>query len=131
MYRVLLPIDRNERRAAAQARAVLDLPAGADEIGVTLLHVVGEREDPTPDHVERMAAARTVADLFEAAGVDLDRTVRSGDPAEGILAAAAEIDADLIAIAGGAAGIEAVVFGSVAQDVLDRADRPVLVVDED
>ena len=130
MYRVLVPIDRNEHRAAAQARAVLELPAAGDDLAVTLLHVVGEREDQADADLERMASARKAGGLLEAAGVAVDRAARSGDPASEVLAAAEAVEADLIAIARGRDDLGEVLFGSTAEAVLDRADRPVLVATE-
>lgn len=128
MYRVLLPIDRNVGRATAQADAVLDLPGDPDGIAVTLLHVVAEREQPSVDHVERMASARNAAEALESAGIDIRREVRSGDAAEEILDAATDAEADVIVAGRGEDRLPDALFGGVAEAVLDRADRPVLVV---
>jgi nucleotide-binding universal stress UspA family protein len=127
MYRVLVPIDRNERRAAAQARTVLDLPADPETMAVTLLHVVGEREPADDADVERMAAAKKASALLGDAGVAVDHAARSGDPPTEILAAVDAGDADLIAIARGREDLGEVLFGSTAEAVLDAATRPVLV----
>lgn len=55
--------------------------------------------------------------------------VEAGDPAVVIAEVAAEIDADLIVMASHArSGLKRVLMGSVAEDVLRRAKRPVLVV---
>ncbi len=83
---------------------------------------------------ERSHAESTLEDatsLADAAGVPMRARLATGDPAECILAYAAEIDARLIAI--GTRGYGTVVslfLGSVSDAVIRKAPCPVLVVRE-
>jgi nucleotide-binding universal stress UspA family protein len=62
-------------------------------------------------------------------GVDVRAEVRAGPPVEQILAVAREAGADLIAMTThGRAGLDRLLFGSVAEAVLRRADVPVFVI---
>jgi nucleotide-binding universal stress UspA family protein len=66
----------------------------------------------------------------ELAGVDtqVETIVRGGTPADQIVRAADELEADLIVIGGrGKGAMEAIVLGSVAYRVLHHAPCPVLV----
>ena len=59
---------------------------------------------------------------------NVDTIVRGGAPADQIIRAADELEADLIVIGGrGKGAVEAIVLGSVAYSVLHHAPCPVLV----
>ncbi len=76
---------------------------------------------------ERIAenAAKTLAE----AGVPAESETRCGDPAQEIIGAAFEREADLIVIGSrGQTGLERFVVGSVARNVLTHAPQSVLVV---
>jgi nucleotide-binding universal stress UspA family protein len=61
--------------------------------------------------------------------VRVETGVRRGVPGEEIVAAARECEADLIAMSThGRGGLGRLVFGSVAQDVLRRAEIPVFLM---
>lgn len=128
MYEVLIGIDNtDDRRAVAQAEAVADLPHAADETTATLCHVF--RDNPEAASVHQISAVRRARETLEAAGVDCVHYEASGDPADELLAAAADVDANAICVSGrkrrptGKA-----VFGSVTQDVILGSDRPVFAV---
>jgi len=76
------------------------------------------------------AARRSLTAFAVSAGIPASSTlVREGDPAEEILAAAAAIDARMIAVGThGRHGLAHVLLGSVAEDVVRRATVPVLTV---
>jgi nucleotide-binding universal stress UspA family protein len=82
------------------------------------------------------AAQRSAALLDEVSGGSVDGLedvhvdVRSveGDPAGALLAVAADVGADAIAVGSRGIGATAAVHGSVSTTLLTRADRPVLVV---
>ena len=79
-------------------------------------------------HEAAWAAVERVAQ--ELAGVDtqVETVVRGGTPADQIVRAADELEADLIVIGGrGKGAMEAIVLGSVAYRVLHHAPCPVLV----
>ena len=91
-------------------------PAAFLEIDADLLKLARERMQALVEH------SRT--DLADCAGEVLE-----GDPADRIVAFAAEHQADLIVMGThGARGIEKILLGSVAERVLKRAACPVLIV---
>lgn len=128
MYDVLIAIDNaDDRRGIAQAEAVADLPCAADEMTAHLCHVF--RDNPEGASVHQLSAVRRARETLEAAGVTCVHYEASGDPADELLAAAEEVDANAICVSGrkrrptGKA-----VFGSVTQDVILGSDRPVFAV---
>lgn len=126
MYEVILGIDNSERRSIAQAETVADLPNAPETVHATLFHDF--TENPTGASVHQVASVRRAKEHLEEAGVDVTLQASSGDPAREILARADERDADLVCLAGRKrtpAG--KAVFGSVTQEVILNADRPVLV----
>ncbi|MDQ2049681.1 universal stress protein [Natronolimnohabitans sp. A-GB9] len=147
MYRVLLPVDENAKRARAQAEAVLELPADG-ELAVDVVHVhdevttgdaewaaggfsetYAEEMEETKAGQRLPASVETVVDVLEAS--DAECTVRetTGDAAEKILEAAEEFDSDAIVLGiGRRSPVGKVLFGSVVQAVILESDRPVTVV---
>lgn len=72
-----------------------------------------------------------LAAMLRSQGVDTAWAVRLGRPADEILAASRESGADLIAMATrGRTGIGRLLFGSVAEAVLRRAEVPVFIIRE-
>ena len=130
--RIVVPLDRTECATAVLPTAC----ALATRTGGTLalLHVI-DRHFPGTDlaHQERRKARRWLRDLArESEHSDRPPTiiaVRDGSPAEEILTYADEIEADLICMAThGRAGLERMIVGSVAEQVLHRARLPLLLV---
>lgn len=71
---------------------------------------------------------RTIAAQLEGAG-DVECTVRFGDPVEEILAEAEDFGADLIVVTTETRGtLRRAVLGSVADQVLRKAEAPVLLM---
>lgn len=102
---------------------------GADTI--TLVHI---QPSPAPwisatedrDYAEERL--REVADDLEGHGWTVDVRHETGRPGSRIVELADEVDADLIALANQGHGATAeVVLGSVAADVLERADKPIFL----
>lgn len=125
MYEVLLPVDDNTERAVSQARSVTDLPLEGD-VHATVLHVF-TGDNPSGASVSQVGAARRARDHLEDHGVAVTLEESSGHPADEVLDAAADLDVDLITVAGrrrSPAG--KALMGSVSQEVLLGADRPVL-----
>lgn len=84
-------------------------------------------QDEMREHAGQ-ALADTVRDLGSA-GLDATPHPREGDPADEILSVATEVDADLIVTGSrGLGGLERVVLGSVARNVLMHARCSVLVM---
>ena len=128
MYDVLLGVGLDdEPRAIAQAEAIIDLPNAAEQVRVHLCHVF--RDNPEGASVHQLGTVRRAREFLEDAGVTCVHYEASGDPADELIAAAADIDADAICVSGrkrSPAG--KAVFGSTTQALVLNADRPVLTV---
>jgi nucleotide-binding universal stress UspA family protein len=73
--------------------------------------------------------ADRVRDLLRQEGVAADSLVREGNPAQTIVAAAADNDCDLIVVGNqGRSGLDRLLMGSVSQQVVIQAKCPVMVV---
>lgn len=138
--RILLAVDRSPR-ADAVAAIVADTARGA-RATVRLLHVA-----PEPSAVQD-AGGRVVVyadqetESLTSAGLDYLRTlevhfgdvpvesvVRFGDPVAEILAEAEAFGADLIAVStAGRSGVSRALFGSVAEQILRKADAAVMLL---
>ena len=124
MKEVLITIDEDEQRAVSQAETVLDL-FGTD-IRVHILHVF--QDNPQGLSITEFATTRPVRKRFASEGVETVLHEKSVDPGTEIIKLAEEIDADVIAVAGrNRSPTGKVLFGSVAQDVMLGAARPVLL----
>lgn len=105
---------------------------------VTLLHVV-EPAAPTTVHGDRHLANATdaqdylirIARRFQDAGLEVDwhvDVVERGDVAKTIFAHTGELDTDLVMLTShGASGLREIVFGSIAQQVLQSGRVPVYI----
>ena len=148
MYRVLLPVDEDEERARAQVDTVLEFPGAAESVAVDVVHVHEEVTAPDAEwaaggfsedyeeamessaaHARRPKAVETAAELLESAGVECAVRETAGDPAEAIIAAVEEYDADHVVLGvRKRSPVGKVLFGSVAQAVILDADCPVTTV---
>jgi nucleotide-binding universal stress UspA family protein len=138
--RVLVALDGSPM-AEAVLRFLLEI-AGPLDMTVVLIRVL----EPIPPMViegvrhlvlEDVASRRRdaeeylapIAAALRAQGVDVSWQVRRGRAAEEILAAAAESNVDLIAMAThGRTGLGRLLFGSVAEAVLRQAPVPVFMI---
>jgi nucleotide-binding universal stress UspA family protein len=126
MYHVVIGVDDNEERAEACARAIVDLPGDASEKRATVIHSF--TDNPSGASASQLASVRHATDLLEAQGIDVEVTESSGDPADQLLDAAEEADADLIVVSGRKRSPTGkALFGSVTQSVILNAERPVMV----
>lgn len=129
MYHIVMAVDKSEERAIAEADAVLGLPRDPSDVKVTILHDF--TDNPSGASVTQVSSVRRAQDKLEDAGVDVDLTESSGDPAEAIISAAEDLDADMVVLAARKrTPTGKVLFGSVTQAVLLGTDRPVLVCGE-
>ncbi|RQG93803.1 universal stress protein [Natrarchaeobius chitinivorans] len=86
------------------------------------------RSDPEQEATEAVEAAERVA---TAEGVDVTTAIRSGVPQEEILDAADATGADLIVVGTvGRTGLDQLIVGSVAEEVVRHATVPVVTVRE-
>ncbi len=138
--RILVPLDGSPA-AETIIPLVLEI-AGPRDAEVVLLRALellapqaleGSRHVVVDDLEARRAEAEAylaaiVAELA-ARGVRATARVRPGDPGPTIAAAVGETGADLVAMTThGRSGLSRVVFGSIAESVLRRAEVPVLVM---
>lgn len=135
MFTLILAADGNEERVLAQAQASADYPIPQEEIEVVVVHVAREIQSDEggrihiEDYSELPESVSEAMAVFDAEGIDARVEERSGDPDEEILRAAREADADQIVLGGRRrTPVGKAVFGSVLQDVIRNADRPVLTV---
>jgi nucleotide-binding universal stress UspA family protein len=121
---ILLPTDGSEVAAHA-VDAGLEL---AKQLGAKVTFVTVVRP-PQLNPAEAERALATAAARAEAAGVPATGLVRTGnEPADEIIAAAAETGADMIVMGShGRSGIAAVLLGSQTELVTKHAKVPVLV----
>jgi nucleotide-binding universal stress UspA family protein len=86
-----------------------------------------EGQDQAPERALELLEASAPA--IRRRGVGVQVVVRSGDPAQTLLAVADDVDADLVVVGTrGQGGPGELLLGSVARSVADRARRPTLVV---
>lgn len=138
MFRVLLPVDDSEARMNSAVDVVQSLPGSPGDIEVIVLNVSEKTQQPWIAEIESARAADEegllpeTVDLAVArlddAGFLATRRWEVGDAAEEIVRVAAEENVDQIVISGRQKSpTKKVLFGSVAQDVLMEASRPVTI----
>ncbi|USZ67240.1 universal stress protein [Halorussus salilacus] len=135
---VLLPTDGSEATESVVEHA-RDVAVRRDA-AVHVLYVVDDRafltldDERVPEVTDRLRdegerATAGVAEAFEAEGLDATTAVRKGDPADEILAYAADADADLVVMGTHGDDPTRDMLGSVSQRVVTRSSVPVLTVD--
>jgi len=99
---------------------------------LTLVHVVPSdrvRDDEVYWDDEDHEILRQAGDVARERGIEAKLVMCSGNPAEAIARLANEVDADLVVMGSRGRGrVAGTLLGSVSKGVLDRAHRPVLVV---
>jgi nucleotide-binding universal stress UspA family protein len=137
MYRVLVPVDGDEKRAVAEAQAVAELPGVVEAYLLNVFEEFQAFDDAVGtidsgglyDPNEFPESVETAHERLDERGVDVEVLSAHGDPAEEILRAAQEHAVDAIAMAGRKrTPVGKVIFGSVTQAVILDADCPVIVV---
>ena len=143
MYkRILVPLD-GSRRAEAVLRHVEEL-AHCCEATVTLLRVVDmaapigaaeglyaglRQRELEQETQEARAYLMPLQGMFREKGIDVHIAVAYGRPVDAILETAAKDNVDLVAIAShGRGSLSRVFYGSVAAGLLQRANRPLLLI---
>ena len=125
---ILVPVDGSDRSWAALEHAIEHYSSG----DITVLHVV----EPATDSKRETDKKRRGADLLERgeeiaadAGISIRTETRVGEPAETIVAYAAENDVDAVVMGSrGRSGLSRLMLGSVAEYVVRRSSTPVAVV---
>ena len=138
--RILVPLDQSPL-AESMVPLVADTARGA-QATVRLLHVAPIPHNRIDADGRILAYVDQEMDRLEAEGLDYLRAielqfagtpvecvVRFGDPVSEILAEAEAFEADLIAVStAGRSGLSRTVFGSVAEQVLRRAEAAVMLM---
>jgi nucleotide-binding universal stress UspA family protein len=125
---VLLPVDRDRDRARHQAEYVAGLPGAAEAVEATVLYVFPHQDYAgAPDHeFDEIEAAVEAAEYLEERGVAVERVATGGEVARKVLDAADEREVDGIVVGGRRrSGVQKVLMGSIAQDIVLSAERPV------
>lgn len=114
-------------RAGATGRLVVVLSMGTPAEPWVVAGPEYLLENPV-EYGQAMLDALLMEEAEALGETDCELNVAHGDPARAIVEWADACDADEIAIGTRGAGRVRSLLGSVAQDVLHRADRPVLVI---
>jgi len=131
MYEILLPVDDNTERAAAQARYVAGLPGETDDIIVTVAHAY--HDDPSSpgneSFDEESPGVIEATDILTDAGVAVEQREMYQPVAESIVELSEEKGMDEVVLCGrkrSPAG--KALFGSVTQTVALDSPVPVTIV---
>ncbi|WP_255192144.1 universal stress protein [Natronobeatus ordinarius] len=134
MYQhVLIPTDGSEgtQRAIKHAVALaLELEATVHALSVVESTGATKRDQLRADpEAEARDALEPVTEAADGADLEVTSTIREGVPAEEILAYASENDVDMIVMAThGRTGLDHVLMGSVAEQVVRNSTVPVVTV---
>ena len=126
--RLLVPVDTDEDRARHQAAYVAGLPGVTEGVEVTVLFVFPHQDYAgAPSHeFAEVDAAVVAAEYLEERDVTVDRVAVGGEVARRIVDRANDLDADGIVMGGRKrSGVQKVLMGSIATDVLLSVERPV------
>jgi nucleotide-binding universal stress UspA family protein len=126
---ILVPLDGSpESNVSLPVALALAQSSGGS---IWLLRVVTESVLPD-DHAATHEAGQTlerIATELASSGVDVHPVIREGDAAQEIVHLSRDVGADLIVMrTRGRAGLERAVFGSVAEEVLQKIRIPLVLV---
>lgn len=141
---ILVPVDGSPPSSQSIEKAIA--MAQAFKSAVTLIYVIdayaftgvgvdfayGQAQYLSAATAEAHVSIKTAKEAFEACGIAVTTSIVEGPAVyKGILEAAESIGADLIVMGShGRKGLEKLVLGSVAAQVLSHARMPVLIVRE-
>ena len=140
MSRILVAVGSEEALARKQVESVESLDVDPEDASITILHTfTGQSSEaaeivdtPNPSETRsssRHPAATVAAEAFRESGYDVSFADSTGDPVEGIIGVADDMDADAVVIGlGKRSRVGKLLFGSDTQSLLLNAARPVLVV---
>lgn len=124
-YRLLVPVDTDEQRARHQADYVATLRNAAETVDATVLYVYPHH---TTHGFDENTAAVAAADRLEAADVTVDRVAASGNVPQQIIDHADTRDVNGIVMGGRKrSAVQKVILGSISQDIILSAGRPVTI----
>ncbi|ELZ24617.1 uspA domain protein [Haloterrigena salina JCM 13891] len=126
MKTILLCIDTDVERANEQVKSVTELPLETEQVRIVLYHVF--RADDENADAENLKSVSEAIERLEEAGFTVEVAQSSGNAVRNILDQAAELDADVISLAGRKRSPTGkALFGSVTQDVILKSNRTVLL----
>jgi len=129
MYEILLPVDDNTDRAAAQARYVLGLPGESDELSVTVAHAYQDDSTGEDSFDEESPGVIEATDILSAADIAIDQRELYVPVAGSIVEMSDDLEVDEVVLCGrkrSPAG--KALFGSVTQSVALESAVPVTIV---
>lgn len=127
MYHVVTGIAPDDPHVRSKVNAITDLPAAAETVSVTIVHVTDEETD-----LLSIPTVATANERLTDHGIDVSLHAADGTPLNAVLRVADKEDADLVCIGGrrrSPAGKMQLRSGSEA--VILNTDRPVLVAGRD
>jgi nucleotide-binding universal stress UspA family protein len=137
MRSILLASDGSPHSSKA-AEQVVTMLKGDKEYRLMVVHVVDHEAskhdawlgmNPGSRQREREEKMKPVSRVLEKAGISYSVNLTKGDPAEEIIECAKKEEMDMIVIGSrGLNAIQELMLGSVSHKVVQKADRPVLVV---
>ncbi|MFT4921691.1 MAG: nucleotide-binding universal stress UspA family protein [Haloarculaceae archaeon] len=125
---VLVPVDASTERAHSQVEYVAGLHDAENTVEATVLYVFPHQDykGAPPHEFDEIDAAVEAAEYLESRGISVERVSAGGELSRKILDIADERDSDSIVMGGRKrSGLQSVLMGSVTQDVILSADRPI------
>lgn len=95
-----LPLGASEAGTVVRVAAVSSLPDASESVEVMLLYVSDDWETAETTSVVRLPSGSTAQESLRTGRTSVDTVTRYGGPAERILEAADEVDADVIVLGG-------------------------------
>ncbi|WP_266081498.1 universal stress protein [Haladaptatus caseinilyticus] len=125
MTTILLCADTDVERISSQVASITTLPLQTNAVQIFVYHVF--RTDDDEIDASNLKSVTHATELLTEAGFNVEVIQSNGDAVRKILDTAAEVDADMISIAGRKRSPTGkALFGSVAQQVTLRSELPVL-----
>jgi nucleotide-binding universal stress UspA family protein len=127
LRKIVLPLDGSHRSASIlKPAAALAQAFGAKLCFVTVVSPTKKEELPVETVAHNLFGDQKT---LQRQGLEVDVAVLYGDPVERVLAFAEENNADLIGLAThGRTGLDRILFGTVAESLLRKSHRAMLVV---
>jgi nucleotide-binding universal stress UspA family protein len=127
---VLLAVDKDTERARQQASYVASLPNAPDGVNATVSFVFPHQDytGAPPHEFSEIDAAVEAAEILAEEGLTVERVAEGGEVARTILETAEERAVDSVVMGGRKrSGVQKALLGSITQDVMLSAERPITV----